>query len=59
MMPILVILCVVIAVFALTIDGALAGLKYYLLPDFQSSPPQPFSVRSVSCSIRCRWQWVS
>lgn len=34
MMPILVILCVVIAVFALTIDGALAGLKYYLLPDF-------------------------
>ena len=34
MMPVLVILCVVIAVFALTIDGALAGLKYYLLPDF-------------------------
>ena len=34
MMPLLVILCVVIAVFALTIDGALAGLKYYLLPDF-------------------------
>ena len=34
MMPILVILCVVIAVFSLTIDGALAGLKYYLLPDF-------------------------
>ena len=29
-----VILCVVIAVFSLTIDGALAGLKYYLLPDF-------------------------
>ena len=34
MMPILVILCEVIAVFALTIDGALSGLKYYLLPDF-------------------------
>lgn len=34
MMPILVVLCVVIAVFVLTIDGAVAGLKYYLLPDF-------------------------
>lgn len=34
MMPVLVILCVIVAIFTLTIDGALAGLKYYLLPDF-------------------------
>ena len=34
MMPVLVILCIVVAGFALATPGALAGLKYYLLPDF-------------------------
>ena len=34
MMPVLVILCIIVAIFTLTINGALAGLKYYLLPDF-------------------------
>lgn len=34
MMPVLVILCIVVAGFALATPGALSGLKYYLLPDF-------------------------
>ena len=34
MMPLLVVMCVVIAIFGLTQDGAIEGLKYYLLPDF-------------------------
>lgn len=34
LMPILVILAMVVAVYSLTIPGALIGLKYYLLPDF-------------------------
>ncbi|MDD6220531.1 MAG: sodium-dependent transporter, partial [Clostridia bacterium] len=34
MMPVLVILCIVVAGFSLATPGALAGLKYYLLPDF-------------------------
>ena len=35
MMPLLVILSIVVAVFSLTIPGAVEGLKYYLLPDFK------------------------
>ena len=34
MMPVLAVLSVVVAIYSLTIDGAMAGLKYYLLPDF-------------------------
>lgn len=34
MMPILVILSVIVAVFSLTMPGALQGLKFYLVPDF-------------------------
>lgn len=34
MMPVLAVLSVIVAVYSLTIDGAMAGLKYYLLPDF-------------------------
>ncbi len=34
MMPILVVLSIVVAIFSLTMPGALAGLKYYLMPDF-------------------------
>ncbi len=36
MMPVLVILCIVVAGFSLATPGALAGLKYYLLPDFSN-----------------------
>ena len=42
MMPILAILAVVIAIYSLTIPGALQGLKYYILPDFSQ-----FSVSTV------------
>lgn len=34
MMPVLAVLSILIAVYSLTIDGAVDGLKYYLLPDF-------------------------
>ena len=34
MMPVLAVLAVLIAIYSLTIDGAMAGRKYYLLPDF-------------------------
>ena len=42
MMPILAILAVVIAIYSLTIPGAMQGLKYYILPDFSQ-----FSVSTV------------
>ena len=42
MMPILAILAIVIAIYSLTIPGALQGLKYYILPDFSQ-----FSVSTV------------
>ncbi len=34
MMPALAVLAIFIAVYSLTIDGAIDGLKYYLMPDF-------------------------
>lgn len=34
MMPLLVVLTVGIAIYTLTLDGAMDGLKYYILPDF-------------------------
>ena len=35
MMPLLVVLSLVVAIFSLTIPGSIEGLKYYLLPDFK------------------------
>ncbi len=34
MMPVLIVLSIGIAIYALTMPGAIAGLKYYVLPDF-------------------------
>ncbi|MCB6365108.1 sodium-dependent transporter [Intestinibacillus massiliensis] len=34
LMPVLVILSIFVAIFSLTMPGAMEGLKYYLLPDF-------------------------
>ncbi len=34
MMPLLVVLTIGIAIYTLTLDGAMDGLKYYILPDF-------------------------
>ena len=42
MMPVLVILCIIVAGFSLATPGALVGLKYYLLPDFSQ-----FSIDTV------------
>lgn len=36
LMPVLVILSIIVAVFSLTMPGALAGLKFYLVPDFSN-----------------------
>ena len=46
MMPVLAVLAVLIAIYSLTIDGAMAGLKYYLLPDFSK-----FSMSTVLGAI--------
>ncbi len=35
MMPVLVVLAVVIAVYSMTREGALAGVKYFLIPNFE------------------------
>lgn len=34
MMPVLVILSIIVAIFSLTMEGALEGLKFYIVPDF-------------------------
>lgn len=39
MMPLLVVLSIVVAVFAITMPGAGAGIKYYLMPDFSKFSP--------------------
>ena len=58
MMPILAILAIVIAIYSLTIPGALQGLKYYILPISRSFRYLPCLARWDRCSTRCRWQWV-
>lgn len=39
MMPLLVVLSIIVAVFAITMPGAGAGIKYYLMPDFSKFSP--------------------
>ncbi len=46
MMPILVVLSVVIAVYAMFLPGAMDGVRYYLLPDFKK-----FSVKTVLAAM--------
>ena len=46
MMPVLVILSIIIAGYVLTVPGAFAGVKYYLLPDFSK-----FSVTTVLAAM--------
>ena len=46
MMPVLIILSAIIAVYACTLPGALDGVKYYLLPDFSK-----FSVKTVLAAM--------
>ncbi len=33
-MPVLIVLTLIVAVYSMTLDGAMDGIKYYLLPDF-------------------------
>lgn len=46
MMPILILLSIVVAAFALTMPGAMQGLKFYLLPDFSK-----FSLTTVLAAM--------
>ena len=46
LMPLLVIIAVVIAVYVLMLPGSLAGVKYYLLPDFSK-----FSIKTVCAAM--------
>ena len=46
MMPVLVVLTLVIAIYAICLPGALEGVKYYLLPDFSK-----FSVKTVLAAM--------
>lgn len=46
LMPVLVVLIVIIAVFCMTQPGAMEGVKYYLLPDFSN-----FSVTTVLAAM--------
>ncbi len=46
MMPVLVVLSIIIAGYVLTVQGAIDGVKYYLLPDFSK-----FSVNTVLAAM--------
>jgi len=46
MMPVLVFLSIGLAVYVLTLDGAMDGVKYYLLPDFEQ-----FSITTVLAAM--------
>lgn len=35
LMPVLIVLTIAIAIYTMTMDGAMAGVKYYLLPNFE------------------------
>lgn len=57
MMPVLVVLSVIIAIYSVTRPGALEGVKYFLVPN-----PANFSWMTVvaamgRCSTLCRLQW--
>lgn len=46
LMPVLVLISIGISIYALTIDGAMEGLKYYLKPDFGN-----FSIKTVVAAM--------
>lgn len=46
LMPALVLLSIGIAIYGLTVDGAMAGVKYYLTPDFSK-----LSIRAVCAAL--------
>lgn len=46
LMPALIIISIIIAVYSLTVPGAMAGLKYYLLPNFNN-----FGVKTIVAAM--------
>ena len=46
LMPVLLIICIGVCIFVCTLDGAGAGIKYYLLPDFSK-----FSFKTVCAAM--------
>lgn len=46
MMPVLVLLSIIVAVYSITRPGAMEGVKYYLIPDFSK-----FSVKTVLAAL--------
>ncbi len=46
LMPVLIIMTIVISVYSLTLDGAMEGVKYYLIPNFRQ-----FSLKTVVAAM--------
>lgn len=46
LMPVLVVITVGISIYCITIDGAMAGVKYYLMPEFAN-----FSIKTVVAAM--------
>lgn len=46
MMPVLIVLTIIISIYSLTLPGALDGLKFYLMPDFEN-----FSMKTVVAAM--------
>lgn len=46
LMPVLVVLSVIVAIYSITMPGAMAGVKYYLMPDFSK-----FSLKTVVAAM--------
>ena len=59
MMPALIIMAVGIALYTLTMPGAVDGALYYLTPDFSKFSPELVIGALGRCSTACRWPWAS
>ncbi len=59
MMPILVILSVIIAVYSVTRPGALAGVKYFLVPNLKNFSWMTVVAAMGQMFYPCRSRWVS
>ena len=58
MMPALIIMAIAIAVYTLTMPGALEGAAYYLVPDFSKFSPELVIGALGKCFIASRLLWV-
>ncbi len=59
LMPALIVMAIAIAIFTLTLPGALDGAAYYLMPDLSKFSLSWSSARSGRCSTACRSPWAS